>query len=384
MRKKMIFALCAILSMFCLGVWGAGMDSESQRFEKDGVERLYSSGCTGMGVFANFNTNCIQFIDPATNMISPPYLKGYLGSYAGGLMDVVVTPDGSTAVVSNFGDQQLYFVDISGGFGTAPALLGQAYVNIPAEDMAISPDGQYVLVTDGGAGSSIAVVDIGMRVQVFSRNLPGAGCQAIAIAPDGQTVIAADYNNGAIHALELDSFGRLLLRNSYTVEGDFRPANIAISPDGQTVIVVLGTHSVAPIFTINGVASLSFVENIALPARNGQSCIFSGDGTKAYYITTAPGHGTQVHILDVTGAGQVSASGTSIDVFPWRGYSVFYGIDCMAIDPSGNYLYVTNSTNTGALETVEIIDLNTNTQAGLIKATGFPSGIAFTCGSSSE
>ena len=125
----------------------------------------------GFGVFANSNTNNIQFIDGSNT--TGPWLAGQLGSYGGGLFDVVITPDGKTAIVSNFGDSKIFFIDISGGFNAAPVLLTPKGVRIGffAEDMAITPDGKYVLVTDGGFSARVAVVDIAGRYLLKSNNL---------------------------------------------------------------------------------------------------------------------------------------------------------------------------------------------------------------------
>jgi DNA-binding beta-propeller fold protein YncE len=331
-----------------------------------------------IGVFANSNTNCIQFIDPVTNNVSDPLLKGYFGSYGGGLFDVVITSDGKTAIVSNFGDSEIFFVDISGGFNAQPTLLGSTYVGFFAEDMAITPDDKYVLVTDGGFTPRIGVIDIHSQTLLYNKNLGLKYAQAIAITPDGKLVLVADYSSRAIHSYMLDSNGNLTFKETQNI-GPCAPVNVAISPDGKTVIAADASHSIAPIFLIDSQGNLCFQEFIPLPARGVQSCIFSGDGKKAYILTNGNlGKGTQVHILNVTAPGQVSASGTSITVTPTRGTSQLFGVDNIALDPSENYLYVTNPTLSGGVSGISIIDLTTNIEVGYIQGTGIPTGIAFT------
>jgi hypothetical protein len=56
------------------------------------VSRLWAG--EPLGVFANYNTNCIQFIDPLTNTTTGPLLAGELGSTPGGLLDTAVTSGG--------------------------------------------------------------------------------------------------------------------------------------------------------------------------------------------------------------------------------------------------------------------------------------------------
>ena len=331
-----------------------------------------------IGVFANKNTNCIQFIDPITQTVSDHLLKGDLGTYAGGLMDVVITSDRKTAIVSNMGDSRIYFIDISRGFNDQPILLGSTWVFIPPEDMAITPDDNYVVVTDGGNSNHAAVVDIPSRSLVRVQYLKGASVQAAAVTPDGELVLFADYGGGALHSYRIDGEGTLSYKETQLIR-PFSPVNVAISPDGKTVIVVHAFSSRASVFLIDSMHDLCFQEYISLPARGGQSCVFSGDGAKAYYLTNAnPGKGTQVHILDVASPGKVAASGTSITVTPARGTGHFYGIETIALDPWDNYLYVTNPVASGAVTGISIIDLATHTEVGYLMGTGIPTGICFT------
>jgi DNA-binding beta-propeller fold protein YncE len=328
-----------------------------------------------IGVFANLNTNCIQFIDPVTNTATEPLLAGELGSTYGGLLDVVITSDGKTAIVSNFGDSRVFFIDISGGFNTSPTILGSARTKIFAEDLAITPDGKYVLVTDGAFSPGVAVIEIATRKYIHNNNLGWRDAQAVAITPDGETVLVVDYFGGAIHAYTLRGDGILIHKKSINVL-PFWPINVSISPDGRTVIVPLAFASGCVVLYFDTEGNLFKKGVTSLPAKSGQSCVFCKDGTKAYYLSNSQAKGTRVHILEVTGPGQVSATDTSITITPRRGIGQLFGVDTLALDPSENYLYVTNP-NGNALTGIAIIDLTTNTHVGHIQTTGFPTGIAF-------
>jgi len=363
-----------ILSMLVFCGWLMGMGAAEQA-----KAPVTLDSCTNpIGVFANLNTNCIQYIDPLTQSVSPPLLKGYLGSYGGGLLDVAITPDGQQAIVSNFGDSMIHFIDISGGVGAEPVLLGDAWVGFFAEDLAITPNGKYVLVTDGGLASQIAVIDINARVAVFYKNLGSRDAQAVAISPDGQTVIVADYLGGEIHTLLLDQEnGMLTFHSTYNILPSW-PTNVSISPDGRTVIIPCAFRSSIPVFDLYAPGYLAFTGWLSLPSYGGQTCVFSPDGSKAYYGANSV-QGTWVHVLNVTGPGVVSVSGTSIDISPNRGTGQYFGLETMAIEPGGNYLYYTNPTSFGGVAEVSVVDLNTNTQIMYFQGTGTPSGIAFGC-----
>jgi DNA-binding beta-propeller fold protein YncE len=331
-----------------------------------------------MGVFVNSNTNSIQFIDPSNNTTTPNYLGGLMGSYGGGLFDVVITPDGKTAIVSNFGDSRIYFVDISNGLDCPPSALPTSVrTGMFAEDMVITPNGQYVLVADGGFTPSVVSVNIATRVTLRNNLGTNRYANSVDITPDGQTVIVSDYFNGAVHAFGLDYTTGTLTHNKTVRIMPFMPVNTAISPDGKTVIAVTVGYAGTAILYFDDAGELLLKEFISMPSKNGQSCVFNKAGDKAYYLSNSQNKGTKVIVLNVAG-GTVSPSGTNIKIWPRRGTSQLFGVDTIALDPDENYLYVTNPTLSGGIAGVAVVDLETTTQVGYIPAFGIPTGIAFT------
>ena len=340
-----------------------------------------------IGVFANNNTNSIQTIDPQTVNTYGCFLNGNFGSYGGGLFDVVITPDGKTAIVSNFGDSKIFFIDISGSYpdqSVSPVIriYDQNGFFIPffAEDMAITPDGKHVLVTDGGFSPRVAIVDIQNRTLVRVVNLRRRYANAIDIAPDGKTVLTADYFGKAIHSysLKITPAGTYTLKYTNTADTSiFRPVNVTISPDGKTVIAAIAGSSQAVICLIDSQGKVCYMGSKAMPSKNGQSCVFSHDGTRAYYLSNSQNKGTLVHVLNVLGPGIVSVSGISLQVEPMRGTSQLFGVDTIALDPAGNFLYVTNPTVSGGIAGVSVLDLTIGSQVDLLPACGIPTGIAF-------
>lgn len=334
-----------------------------------------------IGVFANNNTTCIQFIDPQYNTATEPLLVGELRRHGSDLLDVVITHDGKTAIVSSFSSAMIFFIDISAGFDAPPTLLGSVRTWMYAEDMVITPDDKFVLITDGSLSYGVSVVEIATRRFIRRNNLGWREAQAIVITPDGQTVLVADYYGRMVHAYTLDSDnGRLTFKK--TIRIGFQPVNLAMAPDGRTVIVPVVDVSGSVILYFDTAGNLFYKGTIAMPSMNGQSCVFSEKKKgkypfKAYYLSNSQVSGTRVHILNVTGVGQVSPSGTSIKIWPRRGTSQLFGVDTMALNPDESYLYVTNPTLFGAIADVALIDLNTNSQVGYIPATGIPTGIAF-------
>jgi DNA-binding beta-propeller fold protein YncE len=328
-----------------------------------------------IGVVAVSNTNCFHLINPLTQDLSPAQLKGELGSYGGGLFDVAITPDGKKAIISNFGDSMIYIIDISGGFYGTPEITGVAYIPFFAEDMDITPDGKFVLVTDGGFSSRVAVIDIANASLVVNYYSGDNQAQAITIAPNGKFFMLADYWNGAIHSYSINAAGAIAFVETQYVNGS-RPVNVAISPDGQTAIAVNAVGYNCAVFYVTPEGNFSFQGNVLLSSKSGQSCVFSKDGTKAYYLSSSYNKGPRINIIDITAPGVAASSGYIQMSIP-RGTSQLFGVDTLSIDPSGNYLYVSNPTLSGGVVEVTVIDLTTNTEVNQLGCNGIPTGIAF-------
>jgi DNA-binding beta-propeller fold protein YncE len=122
-----------------IGAGAVGMNAPARPVARQGT-------ALSMAIVVNGGSSGgISFIDPVTDTATGPFLEGALGP-ATDLLDGVVTPDGTIAIVSNFSAWRLYFIDV----GTlTPSLLGSVSLPIPAEDLALTPDGRFVLVTDG-------------------------------------------------------------------------------------------------------------------------------------------------------------------------------------------------------------------------------------------
>jgi len=143
------------------------------------------------------------------------------------------------------------------------------------------------------------------------------------------------------------------------------------------VILAVAGSPVCVALSLDTLGMIYLGRVVAMPFKNGQSCVFNKAGDKAYYLSNSQNGGTKIVVLNVTGPGQVSASGTNITVFPRRGTSQLFGVDTIAIDPAENFLYVTNPTLSGGIQGVAIVDLATNSQVSYIKPNGIPTGIAF-------
>lgn len=399
----MKFKIVIIVSvMFMFGILGT---AEPKGDTLPGEKTAAVQSSTAIGIVANLDTNCIQLIDPSTKTISPAYLKGELGSYSGGLLGAAVSPDGTLAVVGNFGDMKLFFIDISGGPGVEPVLLGSLHIGIPPEDIIFTPNGQYILVTDAVFSDKIALVDVdtfSLKIlydtKLFEPESAGGhsgktgaardnlhfvwGCDAnsVAVTPDGQTVITSDFFGGTVNTFTFDyDTGYFTQLGNFLIDSGLWPVNLEISPDGRTLIVNDAYFPKVGVFSISASTPglLYNMGDVSMPTRGSQTTVFSLDGTKAYVLSNPDWQDTQVHIMDVTGPGRVAYSGTSIIVTPRRSSSGFYGVNTMALTPCGNYLYVSNTSDSGGVNEISVLDLTTNTQIKTLPGVGIPAGIAF-------
>ncbi len=352
--------------------------------------------------------------------LSPYFLDGKLGNDSGGLLDAVVTSNGRKALISNYYDGRVVFIDISNP--AAPAGLG--WVNLPffAEDLALTPDDKYVLVTDGVFESQIAVVDVAAKKLVKSYSFLQKEFQAVDISRDGRTVLTVDFWNAAVDHFQFDpATGVLTHKKRFWVLGKRDippdvirppgvnwdkwtcwPTNVTFSPDGKTALVSDGYADQILVFHIPYPGAVKFAEIIfpgryywaqqsgEIPYVGGQSVAFTRDGKKAYASLQILEDGvfrTEVAVLRVNGPGKVVSTGVKIPIVPTRYFGQFFGVDTMAIDPGNKFLFFTNPTPLWTTARINVINVAQDAAAGTLKISSphfppnysmdFPTGIAF-------
>lgn len=274
------------------------------------------------------------------------------------LCDAVVW--GDIAVISNFG-KGLFFIDISNP--ESFTLLGS--IDIPdffEEDIDITPDGKYVLVTDGGFGNTVHVVSAITREYVGSLEVSSS--QAVAVSSDGKTVLVVDYNTSSVLSLNIDNTGTLT--NTGIVISDCTGAiNITISPNGKTGLV--SSRGKVNVLLINSPTDLQKKNDIIIgePGDDIQSIAFNTTGNKAYAVSKQG----ILYELNVNGSGNVTYSGRLVNLS--KNLNTFFGIDQITISKDGNKAYI------GGMSTkLSEVDLSTMT---LIKEIEIlPSGDYFT------
>ena len=153
---------------------------------------------------------------------------------------VVLSRDGTTAYVSDWGQRTVSVVDLAAGRTTKTITVGQH-----PSAMALAPDGSelYVANTDG---DSVSVVDTGtdavartIDLRPDRRSPAGTSPNALAVAPDGGTLYVADAGGNDVAVVRLaedrqddgadDVVGR--------IPTGWYPTGVAVDPSGKRLYV---------------------------------------------------------------------------------------------------------------------------------------------------
>ena len=382
------------------------------------------------------NQGSISLLDTDTGLTRGPFLQGQLGGEGPGLFDAVVTRDGKTALLSSFGDRRVYFVDLTDL--EAPALLGHVDLEFYAEDISLTRDGKYAVVTDGGYAAQVATLDVAGRAVVQTIRQTDVYANASAIAPDG-TVVTANYmasasvdvdpydritvKGGAISTWAIDSTGHLAHANDYglylrasgEVSTDpaahwLRPVNVAIAPDGETVLVPdvgsynetseldpdgdfsagIAQYAIA-VYRITAPGELTFQSLITGLPRAAQSIAFNAAGDEAYLLGNggreldAEGDlvattSDRLLVLKIAAPGEVSYDETRSADLVRKSGSQLFGVDNLVVRGGSAYAsYSTMSVEDAPLSVISRVDLETfevTRLASGLPADGRVSGLA--------
>lgn len=332
----------------------------------------------------------LSVVDAASNTVYGPFLGGQLGSEAGVALDVAVTPDHRTALISNFGDKTIFFVNVSNPI--APSVVTSATLPFFAEDIAITHDSKFALVTDGGFSPNVASIDINAGTVITAMNISPLNANAVDVAPDG-TVVMVSYVDKQLYSTRIDESGYLspAIPYTYTIPGgEGRPVNVAIAPDGLTVIVceVAPSHdplsspvSSAATYKITAPGVLSYTGVITPLHRSIQSVAFSPAGDKAYLSgnggSEAKGEFDSISVLNITGPGLVSLDTDGAFSLPRFSNGQLFGVDTIAVAGGKAYVgYPSQNVITGT-KSLAVVDLHAGSVVTLtVNSQSLPTGVA--------
>ncbi len=300
-------------------------------------------GATGVYVIDQFSFSVSQFAIAAGGLLSP--LSPPTVATGAAPFDVVVSPDGKSAYVTNTGDE----ADSVSQYDINP-LTGALSPKTPAtvaaggnpEGIAVTPDGRSAYVTNGSAialGNTVSQYDINPLTGALSPKTPAtiaaaAGPYGLVVSPDGRSAYATNSLGDTISQYNIDPVtGALSPKTPATVITGLLPSEMAVTPDGESLYVTTDSTGVYQynIDPVTGVLSPKTPATVGA-GIGALGVAVTPDGKSAYVTSLFTGI-FQYNIDPLTGVLSPKTPATvAAGAEP-------YGV---AVTPDGKSAYVTN------------------------------------------
>ena len=272
------------------------------------------------------------------------------------ILDVAVNRECTRAFVSSFSSRTMFQIDLC---STPAQVIGSAVSTTFLEDVALTPDGKFVLSVDGSA-SNQDIVSYSVYQNAIVSSLP-ANAQAVAISPiTRQLILTAEYSGNSVHRFIIRRDGSLEDTGQSFAVGD-GPINIIFSPNGEFAFVAANNAN-----NINVLSTL-IPENVALvssalTSSNPQSMAITRDGRHVFVLTSTN--------VDIYAFDPVAGSLTFLRSFA-HGLSIssYYGVDQIALDNSETRLFISGQGQVSAFTTYGML-------LGNVQGASGPGGIA--------
>jgi YVTN family beta-propeller protein len=189
---------------------------------------------------------------------------------------IAISPDGSTAYVGGRFTDTLTPVNLADN-----SVLPTINLNEPqsVDQIAITPDGRFAYVVDGGVSESITPVNL-VTLAVGTPINVGPLPVGITLTPDGRFALVA-IDGGSANTVAEVNLSSNTVEKTFVVGRD--PYSIAVTPDGSRAYVTnAGSDSVTPINLTSGQVGAPIAvgrtpEGIAI-TRDGQSAFVVNAG----------------------------------------------------------------------------------------------------------
>jgi len=315
-----------------------------------------------IGMVADEDTQSVTVFNADTDTVLGTVALPDSGDAIG---DCSITADRTLGFVTDFAGN-VFVIDLT----TVPPSLAAGTNPIPisnnGEDTSISPDQKFLVVCDGGAvGDPISVIDIATRSEISTFSLP-FDCNSVDVCSDG-SVLVTSSQSGNVRRLTIDGAGNLTDTGEVLFSGGSvgnGPNNVICAPDGLSGIVIRRNPQEIRSFTIPGLALVD-IRALTGGASVGISGVFSPAGDRFY----GRSNGGAVDVFGYTSVTAQLAAAPSFSI-PIASAPTFFGMDQMAMHPSGTKLYVSQP---GALNVYDASNgtlLTSITGPSIVQPTG--------------
>lgn len=286
--------------------------------------------------------------------------------------EVAVSPDGSIAVVSNYGDREnpgasLTVIDFhSRKVLHEMALHGDDEIHrrphglawLDTERLAVTTEASaHLLVVEPRAGKITSAVETAQEVS-----------HMVAVTPDGARAFVANIGSGTVTAIDLAA-GRKLA----DIETGDGAEGIAVTPDGSEVWV---TNRAADTISVLDAATLEVVDTLDCPSFPIRIA-FTPDGSRALVSAARSG---EVVAFDVARRREVARAALDLSALPEATTRLFgdrFGDSPvpvgLVIAPDGATAWVAAT----QADAVVVIDPGDLSVTGLLEAGREPDGMAY-------
>jgi DNA-binding beta-propeller fold protein YncE len=263
--------------------------------------------------------------------------------------EMALSPDGKTLYVSDNGvvwmtenadgENTISVVDVASRKRTAVIDLG-TYRR--PHGITVDPKTGHILVTTEKP-NALLIVDPGTRKVLQAINVKGTAPHMVMLSADSQWAFTSDSNSGDISAIRLDS-GEVTL-----VHAGKRPQGQAFSPDHKTLYVTLADEMSIGIFDLSKMAFTGRVSTGKTPVR----VAVTPDGKTLIYALQEANAVGFADVATQKETGQVDAGGPTMSMSLSRdGKTAYTGIQeqdkVVAISVAGRKVIKTFSTPKGA------------------------------------
>jgi YVTN family beta-propeller protein len=280
--------------------------------------------------------------------------------------EVAVSPDGRTAVVTNYGTgpqpgNTLTVIDLDELEAVATIDLGE---QTRPHGIAWTPEPHRVAVTTEGNGT-LTIVDVAERRVVAAIPTGARVSHEVAVTPDGRRAFVANIGSGSVTAIDLAS--ESVIRTIPTGAG---AEGVAVTPDGREVWISNRAENTVTVLDAVTLDVLATLPSADFPIR----VVFSPDGARAF-VTNA--RSAELRIFDVVGRHEhavvpieapVVADGPQVIAF--EGSAVPIGV---LADPDTRHVYVAAA----SADAIAVVDLDGRRVVRLIPVGREPDGLAW-------